>query len=427
MTTKLFPALTAALLLTPALLCAGDWPEFRGNAQRTAVWHEPGLPAALPKEGPKVLWRQSIGHGYSGPAVANGRVFIQDRLKPGGTNTADTERLLCLDARDGSLTWAVAHPRELKLRGGYDNGPRCTPTVRDGRVFALGAMGDFVCADEKTGAVIWRKDFLKEFSAEIPEWGLATSPLIEGRLVIVQAGGKPGATVIAFDRETGREAWRALDDKAGYAPVIAIESAGRRQLIAWTGEAMCALDPVTGAVHWREPRKLAWDQAVSVPTWHAGRSLLLFPSDREGCVALRLASDRPAFTTAWDRTALACLHASPVLVGDHVYALHHYGLEKATCGQVRCINVADGEMKWAEGSVTKLKGFAQATLTLNAATGVWYVTNDRGELITAKMTPEGFQELSRAQLTGTTWSHPAYAQRRIFARSETTLLCAALE
>mgnify|MGYP003347328383 CR=1 FL=1 len=131
--------------------------------------------------------------------------------------------------------------------------------------------------------------------------------------------------------------------------------------------------------------------------------------------------------TAWDRTTLGCLHTSPVLVGNHVYALNHYGVDKPTCGDVRCVSVSKGDVAWTEKGVTTLKGFAHATLTRNAANDTWYITNDRGELILARMTPEGYKENSRAQLTGQTWSHPAYANGRVYSRSETTLVCASLK
>ncbi len=406
---------------------ASDWPEFRGGPERSGIWNEPGLPPTLPKNGPAVLWKQTLGSGYAGPAVADGRVFIMDRLNPSATNAADTERLLCLDANDGKQLWQLPYTRALKLKGGYDNGPRCTTTVRDGRVYAFGAMGDLHCVDAKSGAVIWKKDLMAESAAVVPDWGFANAPLIEDKLLIVQAGAKPGGTVMAFDKKTGKELWRALDDKAGYSPVIAITAAGRRQLIVWTGEAMCALNPADGSVFWHMRRKLAWDQAISVPTFHARLNLVLFPSDREGCIALQLGSDKPAASVAWDRTTLGCLHTSPILVGDHIYALNHYGLDKATCGDLRCLSVADGDLVWAEKSVTTLKGFAQATITRNAANDTWYITNDTGELILARATPEGFKELARAQLTGKTWSHPAYANGRIYSRSETSLVCASLK
>ncbi len=417
----------ATVVAITAASPASDWPEFRGGPERSGIWNEPGLPSTLPKDGPVVLWKQTLGAGYAGPAVAEGRLFIMDRLKPSATNAADTERLLCLDAMDGKLVWQLPYPRALKLKGGYDNGPRCTPTVRDGRVYALGAMGDLHCVDAKSGAIIWKKDLIAECAAVVPDWGVANAPLLEGKMLILQAGGKPGGTVMAFDKDTGKELWRALDDKAGYSPVIAINSAGRRQLIAWTGEAMCALNPADGSVFWHWKRELAWDQAISVPTFHAERNILLFPSDREGCIALQLGRDKPAASVAWDRTTLGCLHTSPILVGDYIYALNHYGSDKATCGDVRCLSVADGNLVWTEKSVTTLKGFAQATLTRNAANDTWYITNDRGELILARATPAGFKELARAQLTGPTWSHPAYANGRIYSRSETSLVCASLK
>ena len=402
---------------------ASDWPEFRG-AGRTGIWNEPGLPTTLPKDGPKVIWKQTLGSGYAGPAVADGKLFILDATKSAGQ--PDGERLQCFDANDGRALWQVAWPRALKLKGGYDNGPRCTPTVREGKVYALGAKGDLLCVDAKSGGVIWRKDFLKDYDATVPDWGFANAPLVEGKMLVVQVGGRADATVVAFDKDTGRELWRALGDRAGYAPIVAIESGGKRQLIAWTGEAICSLNPTDGKVLWRHPRKLRWDQAISVPTFHAGLNLLLFPTENEGCLALQPGRDETAAKVAWDQPTLACLHTSPVLVGNHVYALHH-GTDESECGELRCVEVATGAVKWAEKSVTRLKGFAHATVTRNAATDTWYITNDQGELILAKADAAGYRELARASVTGKTWTHPAYANRRIYTRSETSLVCLSLE
>ena len=417
---------TATLLFVSLQAPAGDWPEFRGGAARSGVWNEPGLPTTLPKEGPKVLWKQTIGSGYAGPAVAGGKLFILDGMKGAGAAQLDTERLLCFDANDGKPVWQAVWPRATALKGGYDNGPRCTPTVQDGKVYALGAKGDLLCVDAKTGAILWRKDFIKDFSAIVPDWGYANAPLVEGQMLIVQVGGQPAATIMAFDKDTGRELWRALGDRAGYAPIIAINSGGRRQLIVWTGEAMCSLNPADGAVFWRAPRKLQWDQAIAVPTFHAGLNMILFPSEVEGCVALRLDRDQPGFKIAWDKPTLACLHASPVLMGEQVLALHH-GTDQAACGELRCVDVATGDVKWSEKSITTLKGFAHATVTRNSGNDTWYLTNDQGELILAKADAAGYRELARASLTGKTWTYPAYANRRIYARSLTSLVCASLE
>ena len=414
------------LLLGTLPLAAADWPEWRGGPARDGVWNEPGLPKSLPKDGPKIIWKQSIGTGYSGPSVAGDRLFVMDRVQPPAV-AQDTERVLCFSATDGSAVWTNAYPCALKLKGGYENGPRSTPTVRDGKVFSLGAMGNFFCMDARDGKVIWSHDLRAEFQAHLPDWGLANAPLLEGRMVIIQAGGQTNGTVMAFDRESGREIWRSLSDEAGYASIIAIESGGKRQLIVWTGDALCSLDPATGRVFWREPRVLRWKQVVITPLFHAEKNILFVSSDRETGHALQLNKDAPGFKPLWDIASLNSLHSNLVLDGDYIYGLHHDGNIKQTCGEFRCVSIATGEKMWAVTNVTRIGGFAQTSTTHNTGNGVWYLLNESGELILAEATPQGYRELARGQLTGKTWSHPAFAHRRIFARAENSLVCASLE
>jgi len=407
-------------------LTAADWPEWRGGPARNGIWNEPGLPRSLPKDGPKVLWKQTIGTGYSGPSVAGDRVFVLDRVKP-PVAEQDTERVLCFSATDGRPLWTNAYPCALKLKGGYENGPRSTPTVRDGKVYSLGAMGNLFCLDARDGAVVWSHDLQREFQAHLPVWGQANAPLIEGRLVILQAGGQTNGTVMAFDRDSGKEVWRSLSDEAGYASIAIIESGGARQLIVWTGDALCSLEPTTGRVFWREPRVLAWKQAVMTPIFHAAKNLLMISSDRETAHTLTLGKEAPGYQVLWDIPSLNSLHSNPVLDGDYVYGLHHNGGNKGECGEFRCIRLTTGEKMWAVTSVTRIGGFAHASVTRNAGNGVWYLLNELGELILAEATPQGYRELARTQLTGKTWSHPAFAHRRIYARAENSLVCASLE
>jgi len=417
---------TILLALIASRLWGVDWPEFRAGPARDAIWNEPDLPAALPAGGPKVIWKHTVGTGFSGPSVAGGRVYLLDRLQP-PLAAEDTERILCLDAATGKELWIRAYPCALKFKGGYENGPRATPTVHEGKVYALGSMGHLHCLDAESGRVIWQRNLLTEYEARIPDWGMASSPLIEAQMLVLQAAGRSNATVVAFNKETGEELWHSLSDKAGYASLIAIDSAGQRQLIVWTADALCALDPRTGAVFWRHPRALRWDQAIAPPLFHRGLNLLFISSDREGTLALQLDRARPGYKVAWDNFSLSSLHSLPVLVGDCLYGVNHNGAFKPQCGEFRCVEAATGKILWAATNLTRLGMWAQASVTFNQGNSTFYFLNELGELVLAKATPGAYRELGRAQLIGKTWSHPAYADRRIYARNETTLLCARLD
>ena len=185
--------------------------------------------------------------GYSGPTVAQGRVYVTDRL----VEPAEVERIHCFDERDGSNIWT--HSYDCSYSGvDYTDGPRASVTIDDGRAYALGTMGDFVCLDAADGKVLWQKNLADEYNIHMPIWGIAAAPLVDGDLVIVQIGGKR-ACLVAFDKRTGRQRWRALDDRASYSAPIIIEQAGKRVLVCWTGDNVVGLDPPTGKVYWKYP------------------------------------------------------------------------------------------------------------------------------------------------------------------------------
>jgi outer membrane protein assembly factor BamB len=415
------------LLLVPNVaLLAGDWPEWRGGPERTAVWNDATLPTVLPKEGPRILWKHTLGTGYSGPSVAHGRVFVMDRLKPPAAEE-DTERVVCLDADDGHELWVCAYPCALKVRGGYENGPRATPTVNHGKVYALGAMANLHCLDAATGKILWNVDAVKDYHARLPNWGVANAPLVEGNLLVFQAGGQPDATVLALDKNNGQEIWRSLTDKPSYAPLIAITSGHQRQLIVWTGQSICSLNPANGQVFWRQPRACKYDEAVATPLFHPDLNLVLCGHDWNGTMALQLDSAKPGFNLAWTNFSISCLHSTPVIEGNYLYGLNHNSGQAEHQGEFRCVNLVTGQMVWSTTKLSPPRRWAQASLTRNAATGIYYALTDLGELVLARCTPTGYDEVSRAQIIGKTWSHPAFANHRIYARSESTLLCATLE
>ena len=220
--------LLLAVLLPPLLPASArgeDWPQWLGP-QRDGVWRESGILNRFPSNGLPVRWRVSIGSGYSGPAVAQGRVYVMDRqLAPGAANPSDafgrgtipgTERLLCLDESDGRVLWQDQYDCEYTVS--YPSGPRATPTVHAGKVYSLGTEGHLRCLDAERGTLHWSRDFKKDLGVSTPMWGFAGHPLIEGNKVICLAAGS-GSVAVAFDKDTGKELWRALSAKEpGYAP-----------------------------------------------------------------------------------------------------------------------------------------------------------------------------------------------------------------
>jgi outer membrane protein assembly factor BamB len=298
-------ALTLALTHS---LPAADWPQWMGP-NRDDVWPEAGVVRTFPQGGPKVLWRVPIRGGYSGPAVAGGRVYVTDRApKPGAMDAADpfaggkapvpsVERVLCLDARTGQEKWKYEYDVTYQIQ--YPVGPRCTPTVSDGKVYTLGAVGDLLCLEADTGKVVWSKNLPKDYSAQIPVWGFAGHPVVYKNLVISLVGAEK-ALFVAFDKATGKEVWKALsvtDAGAGYNTPALIEAGGTTQLVVWTPRRLHGLNPDSGAEYWNVP--LVPDHGMSIMSPRKHGDLLFVGGIGNVAVVLRLDPARPAVTEVW--------------------------------------------------------------------------------------------------------------------------------
>ena len=411
---------------------AEDWPEFRG-AGRRGVWSETGILDRFPADGLKVLWRAPVKAGYSGPAVAGGRVFLTDFVPIAGPR--GTERMLCFDEKTGKLLWK----QEWEASYGpfaFTNGPHATPTVDGDRVYALGTAGTLVAMNAATGEVLWKKDYIKDFRAEFSTYGFSSSPIVDGDRLIALISKTPDSKVIAFDKVTGKEIWRALrtEGEIGSSQPILIESGGTRQLIVWDTTGVSSLNPVTGATYWEQPFR----SDMNITMVHSGTRLLM-STFYQGPLMLELDEKRPAARVLWkgngtseiDTDKLHATLTTPIIDGDYVYGICSYG-------QLRALNARTGERLWETQAVTVERArWASAQIVRHGDRVV--ITNDRGELILARLTPAGYQEMSRTQLIKPTtdpknrrklgavnWSHPAYANKHIYARNDEELIAVSL-
>ncbi|MGH9220338.1 MAG: PQQ-binding-like beta-propeller repeat protein, partial [Vicinamibacterales bacterium] len=289
--------LLAAAVVVQNVLAGDDWPEWRG-AGRTGVWNETGILESFPASGLTVRWRTPIHAGYAGPSVAGGRVFLTDSRRTVGNRAI--ERALAIDEQTGAVLWTQEWPADYTgLQLIYAIGPRATPTVDGDRVYVLGAMGRLLALDAATGKIAWQKDFVRDFDASIPSWGISGAPLVDGDRLIALVGGEPNAKVIAFNKRTGEEIWRALssDWEPGYNQPTIITHAGVRQLIIWHPRAISSLDPVTGTIYWEVPSEVDMGMTVATPV-HRG-SHLLVTSFYNGARMLKLDDDKPGATMLW--------------------------------------------------------------------------------------------------------------------------------
>ncbi|MSR59888.1 MAG: pyrrolo-quinoline quinone [Planctomycetaceae bacterium] len=408
-------------LWLPAALRADDWAQWRGP-NRDGVCNETGLLQSFPAEGLKVRWRVPVGWGFSSPVVAQGRVYLVDSelMKPNAR-----ERLHCLDETTGKPLWTHSYDvayEDWAFDPTQEIGPVATPIVQNGKVFILGRLNDLFCLDARSGEVLWKKnlelDYQVAFSPGMP------SPLIEGDLLILFIGGKPGACVVALNKDTGKEVWKELDESLTFSSPIVISSGGKKQLIVWTQESVTSLDPAAGTTYWRQRLFTSSDYAVSTPVFHKDQLLI-------GGMMFQLDSDKPAATVLWPASKAPARrifsHTSTALFrGDHLFSAK-------SSGELVCIEASTGQQVWETDKVTDLKNGASIHLTPNGDSVLLYT--DKGELIRAQLTSQGYHEISRVAVLEPTmpfggrnvaWSPPAYANRHIFARNGKELICASL-
>src|SRR5437867_2243191 len=249
------------LLVRPT--CADDWPQWRGPS-RDGAWTETGISETFPQAGLTARWRVPVGWGFSSPVIAQGRVYLTDAELVG---LKARERVLCFSEETGKPAWSHAIDVPYAETGFIDennkSGPVATPIVRDGKLYTLGRCGHLFCFDAASGEVLWRKDLGKEYPAK--PLSCNASPLIEGELLILFIGARPGACVVALDRTSGAEVWKALDETATSSSPIVVTAGGVRQLIVWTQESVTSLDPATGKAHWRQRLATNSDYVVATP------------------------------------------------------------------------------------------------------------------------------------------------------------------
>jgi outer membrane protein assembly factor BamB len=444
---RLLSATFLVLTLSPAA-GAADWPQWLGP-NRDSVWPETGIIDKFPDGQADVVWRAPISSGYAGPAVVGDRVYVTDRVLAKGTMNPDdpfdtkqkiasTERVLCLDAKTGKEIWK--HEYECPYQISFPAGPRCTPTVHDGNVYTLGAMGHLFCLTADKGKVVWSKNFLKDYGAAAPTWGFCGHPLVYKDLLICVVGGE-GAVAVAFDRKTGQEKWKALSAREpGYSPPTLIRIGDRDQLVIWHAQAINGLNPVTGEVIWSTRLEPKYGMAIMAPRQFGDK---LFAAGIGGAgVVLKLSGDKAE--TVWEEVidknkgitpkprGLYPVNMTPFIENGVIYGVDQPGM-------FRAVELDTGKQLWftfkpvlGKEQPEDFRGAAAGTAFVVKNGDRYFLFAETGDLIIAKLSREKYEEVSRAKVLDPTgaafgrkivWSHPAFANKCAFIRNDQEIIC----
>jgi outer membrane protein assembly factor BamB len=386
-------ALALAVLALGLGAARADWPNFRG-ANHDGISDEKGFKTTWTGPLP-LVWERDLGSAFSSFACVGDKVYTC------GTRSGK-QVIYCLNADTGKTVWQERIEEEYPERQGGD-GPRATPTVDDGRVYILGARGTLLCLDAYTGKKIWNASF-----THMPEWGYSGSVLIEGDLAIA-TGGKSDGALAAFDKKTGKPAWRSGDDIAGYATPYPFTFEGVRYIAGFTGTSAIIAEAETGRLVWRKPWRTDWRVNAASPIFDNGY-LFLGSGYSTGCALhkLRKSGDDIEADEIWKSRILRSKFQSPILYDGKLYASDQRALI--------CVDFLTGDRHWH-----KLK-IKHGTLVL--ADGHLLLLTENGQLQIAKVDPTGFEPLTTADiLSGRCWTVSALHRGKLYARNLTRAVC----
>lgn len=424
-----FVACTLASLASPAV--ADQWPQWMGP-KRDNIWREEGIIKEFPEGGPKILWRTPVAGGYAGPAVVDGRVYVMDYVTSDDVKIANferkpssgTERILCLDEATGKEKWKIEYPVAYDIS--YPAGPRCTPTVDGDKVYCLGAVGDLHCLDAATGEILWKKNFPTEYNTKTALWGYSSHPLVDGDNLICIVGGE-GTHAVAFDKNTGEQKWAALTaPEQGYSPPTIIEAGGARQLVLLAPNAVTSVNPATGEEYWSVPYTATNGSIIMSPV--VDGDLLYAGGYSNQSLLLKLAEDKPAAEVVWANKGQQAI--SPINVQPYTENGILYGFDQK--GTLRAVELAEGKRLWETSEPVSERPANSGTAFIVRHGDVRWMFNDSGDLVIAKITPEGFEELDRAHVIEPTndafgrdvvWCAPAFANKRAYIRNDEECIC----
>lgn len=360
------------------------WPHFRGP-NRDGIATEKDALAGLTADGPKQVWKASLGFGFTSIAVANGLAYSS-----GHKDGNDT--IYAFDAATGKPAWSYSYPAELTPNM-YEGGPNATPTVAGSAVYHLAKDGLVVCLDAKSGKEAWKKNIAQEVGGAKPDWGFSGSPTVIGNGLFLNIGHHG----VCVDRQSGKVVWKSGGDKAGYASPIPVT--GGKALLMFTGNSLSMVGATDGQLLWRHDWTTQYGVNSADPIL-IGTQVFIASGYEYGCALLDIGAAKPR--EIWRSKVMRNHFNACVAIDGHLY-----GFDEST---FKCIEWATGTQKWENGSLGEG--------SLIAADGKLIILSEKGELVIANAAPGGFKELSRSQvLSGRCWTSPAIAGGRIYCRN----------
>ena len=432
------------LLITLAILSASpferlpaaDWTQWSGN-DRLCQWNEEGILDRFPAKELKPAWTTPIGSGYSGPVVSAGKVVVTDYTPKEGTKTLEAiERVVCLKEETGEQLWEYKYETAYRVQmQSYATGPRGTPVIHDGRVYAVGATGQICCLNLEDGSEEWRIDATKELGAGIPVFGVSCSPLVWKDTLICSCGGSDGL-MRALDVKTGKERWKGLParcDMPYSAPEI-LTFDGDSFLVQWYKEGLAAMNPDTGELIWTIPFPVQSNMAIGRPVVTGNRILISGFYNGSALIEVngttaKLVWKNGGISEKPDKTkSLHAVMTTPIIEGDYFYGTCSYG-------ELRGLLLANGSRLWEDKEITRQGRWGSMFWVKNKDR--YFVNTDKGELVIMQFTPEGPKVLDRAKLIEpdthcgygprrfaddlVNWVMPAYANGHIIIRNDSEI------
>jgi outer membrane protein assembly factor BamB len=391
------------MVIAATSLQAADWPNWMGPL-RNGSSPETGLLTTWPADGPRVLWKVKGGDGYSSVAVAGGKAYTL-------VQRDGEEQVIALDAAKGTELWKRKIAPAYKNQ--YGDGPRSTPAIEGGFIYAQSVTGPLVCLKADSGDIVWERNLLKEFKAKNISWGLSASPVLDGDLVLAVPGGK-GASVAAFHKKTGDVVWKSGNDQAGYASPVVATVGGQKQYIFFTGDALLAVTPDMGKELWRIPWVIEYKVNICTPLL-MGDQLFVSTGEHEGCALYQLAASS-APKVVWEskgkKSVMANYWANSVAHEGHLYGLSGEFSDKI---HLNCVDLKTGKLIWSR------KDFGKGAITL--ADGHLFMTTKAGDLVLVEANPKGYQEKARVKMLGDNRTVPTIADGRMYLRDRQNILC----